>query len=1539
MCVRSPRLKEQYPNSLKSVGISGAFIICKMEVKMKKKKFSPRIPALLLCILLICSMLPVTALAASQVTIDSDSNAGYDFYEYLSGSGDWEDLNTPRHVVSETGDVAYCLQHKLGSPHGVGYSSMNPLDSYSSRTVIGIQIILENGYPCNTNGFSAIEAQYATANAIRFWLTEEGADSHWNFTHRAERPNAIRAKSGYQSLLNWSDHLLQLARNQQLISHSVSFSPSSIELATSGEYFVGSTRVSLVNCSGGYTLDKSDLPSGTVVEGFTGKNGDTLTIKVPKQYGNQNIRLNATGYDNRSTANVFWYAPSNSDYQKVVTYADDGFKPSADGVLRMATPAYGKIELVKKDENGKLLPGVVFGLYSDSACKNLITRLTTGSNGKAVSGDLELSTFYLKEISTISPYILSDTVYPVTVKASETVTVNATNKEAMGKIRVTKTNADPAMGDYALTGSVFDVYSDGKVVTSITVDAAGKGTSASLKLGSYVVKERQASSGFVLNKQEYPVTLRYAGQTVAIVYGDATIPNEPQVGKITVTKEDAETGSEAQGDATLFGAKYAVKDANGKVVDTLHALGTRVVNSKELPLGTYTVQELADPPTGYLLNPNPVTVKLSYAGQNVAVVMGNATIKDEVIKGRIELTKFGERELEGNEPDPDIKPALANVKFEVRLKSSGKLYDTIVTGENGRGISKELPYGLYTVTELRSEANEGYKLVDTFEVFVNEDNKIYSYILEDKSLEMKIRLVKVDAENGKTVPVAGTTFKIENSNGDPVTFELLYPQPHTLAEFKTDGSGTLYLPDTLPVGNYKLFEVAAPEPYLLNGEPVTFTVNEQNAVNGVVSVKLKDTPVKGTISIEKKGEMLIGFTTEETKYGVKHIPTYGLKGLEGVVYEVFAAENIGVPGTVYHKAGEKVCELTTGESGAAVSKPLYLGKYVVREKKTLSGFVLDTAEYMVELKYADQHTAIVTETLTKENVRQKAVVEVEKQAEHYDPNTGAIYTGCGEGFVFGLYTKDAVGTIPANALMDVLVTDKDGKAHSSADLPLCELYLKELAAPHAGYVISKELFAADVTSKNDTDEIIVDDTHAAVPIINDLITKRIQVTKVDAYDSERTLAGAVFEIVDAESNVVIDVIEVDENGVGTSGELPILREFILREKVAPIGFCLSKEEIRFTLKSDSDEIVKFTFENEPTVVTLEKTDVTTGEAVPGAGIIIYDDAAGEVVFEGETNSEGCVIIHELPAGKKYRFVETYSPDGYAINTSEFFFEIDEYGNITGDTKITDEPISVIVEKKNAYDGKPMPSVVFALTDADGNPIKVKTTEKGYFIPDESGSEKFVVDSGGKAEIRYLPAGEYNLVEDTPMGFVSAGSYKLSVTNENGVSDPYHATITNSPTALKVYKVHSETKKPVTGAGFTFKTKAFLGFDTLKFTQLENGWYMRDDNGKLTELMVDKNGEMIVLGLPLETQVYLEETTVPAGFFANPAQTVILTAENTYEIPLETTILNAPSVKLGIDSDKYNVLIAIGITMLGIGVIVWRVVAAKKALKKKEKSEE
>jgi DNA-binding LacI/PurR family transcriptional regulator len=498
----------------KASGCGSALYFSKNKDKENRmtKTISKRVLAMLLCILTLCTFIPATtAFAATQCTIDSTDVT--DYFEYSNSSG-WHDLNTPQHFVVESGAVAYCIQHKLGNPHSRGYSSFDPTANYSARTIRGIQIILENGYPCSTGGFTAAQARYATANAVRFWLSEEGADGQWNFTNRSAHPNSIRAKSGQQALLDWADSLLAKARSQALLTHSVSFTPSSLNMTVSGDYFVATTRVSLVNCSGGYQLDKSGLPSGTVVDGFTGRNGDTLTIKVPKQYGNQTIRLDAVGYDDRTTANLFWYAPNSGDYQKIITFTTGSYMPSTDAVLRMTTPAYGHIKIVKSDvETGNKLAGAVFGIYSNSSCTAEVARLTIGNNGTATSGDLMMGTYYVREISAPSPYLLDSTVHSVNVGASATVTVNATNAPAKGRITVTKTNADKSLGDYSLVGSVFDVYSGGAVITSITVDASGKGTSASIPLDdAYYYSFIHHAIEAELNSRGYQLFLVYINQ-------------------------------------------------------------------------------------------------------------------------------------------------------------------------------------------------------------------------------------------------------------------------------------------------------------------------------------------------------------------------------------------------------------------------------------------------------------------------------------------------------------------------------------------------------------------------------------------------------------------------------------------------------------------------------------------------------------------------------------------------------------------------------------------------------------------------------------------------------------------------------------------------------------------------------------------------------------------------------------------------------------------------------------------------------------------
>lgn len=102
---------------------------------------------------------------------------------------------------------------------------------------------------------------------------------------------------------------------------------------------------------------------------------------------------------------------------------------------------------------------------------------------------------------------------------------------------------------------------------------------------------------------------------------------------IVVEKQDKETGTETQGDATFNGAEFTIKDDAGNVLETIMTDGA-VNTSKKYLLGkTLYVTETKNP-EGYLLNDSPVTVDMKEENDRFTVV-----VKDEVVKGRIELAK------------------------------------------------------------------------------------------------------------------------------------------------------------------------------------------------------------------------------------------------------------------------------------------------------------------------------------------------------------------------------------------------------------------------------------------------------------------------------------------------------------------------------------------------------------------------------------------------------------------------------------------------------------------------------------------------------------------------------------------------------------------------------------------------------------------------------------------------------------------------------------------------------------------------------------
>ena len=964
---------------------------------MNKRK---RFIALLLCVLLTICALPLTALAAYAPVGTEDEPSSVRLYEYYNSEGNWVSLSTPHHWNTQTGEIAYCLEHKNGTPRGDTYSSFDPTDAYPYAVYQGIYSILTFGYPAGgTGGLSAEQARYATANAIRFWLSESqevyGMDfQQYNFTNLTRSNQYTRPKSGNSTaaaMWAYSMDLLNKARNGTTLQHSIQVNPSTINMTQQGSYFVGQTRVSLTNCNGGYTYD---APYGVQISGFAGNDGDVLTISVPTSMAGQQLSITFTGYDSRSTANYAWYAPSNND-QKVVMVGNGLELPAVTTRLTLIMPDSGGIEIYKTGDNGAALAGAVFGV-KDASSRQIGT-ITTNSRGYGSMDGLDPGTYYVQEISAPSGYNLDPTVHTVNVSLANTATLSLTNSSIkgyiaikktnadptkgsypltgavftiysgstpvdtvtiaadgtgkskalplgtytvreitapqgfvaaadqtvnitaanavngvvnvsitvpnmpqMGKVRVQKTNADDSlgshslagavfevrdsagtlvdtittdntgkaeskelvlgtysvneitapngfvlnstpknvtisygsqtaaviygdvnipnkpqagqitvqktnadsdMGDYALSGAVFEIYSGDTVVDTLTTDADGKAVSKLLPLGAYIIKEKAAPEGFVLNTAAYDVELDYAGQTIEVVYESVTVPNKPQTGTITITKRDAETGAEPQGEATLDGAVFEILDTEGNVLHTLTA-DTDMVTSPELPLGSYVVREKT-PPLGYTLNENEYPVVIEYAGQTVEIVEKAVTVENTVIRGRISIIKYAEFGYGSNK---ETRP-LAGTEFTITRKADGELIETLTTDASGYAMSDTLLYGTYTVTEIKGI--DSHKLVEPFDVTIDVDEKVFAYALEDEAFQSEVKIAKLDAETGKIIPAAGVQFRIKDADGNWVVQRQLYPSPVDITVFETAADGTLVLPEPLPITDQTISTAAS----------------------------------------------------------------------------------------------------------------------------------------------------------------------------------------------------------------------------------------------------------------------------------------------------------------------------------------------------------------------------------------------------------------------------------------------------------------------------------------------------------------------------------------------------------------------------------------------------------------------------------------------------------------------------------------------------------------------------------------------------------
>ncbi|MDT0067278.1 SpaA isopeptide-forming pilin-related protein [Listeria cossartiae subsp. cayugensis] len=548
--------------------------------------------------------------------------------------------------------------------------------------------------------------------------------------------------------------------------------------------------------------------------------------------------------------------------------------------------------------------------------------------------------------------------------------IKATFEAQVGDLKIKKTGSD----NRTLANAEYDVKdSSGKVVAHVKTTADGTITAKDLLIGDYTIVETKAPAGYTIDRTPRKVTVRAAETTLL------NVTNKAISFQVKVKKADSETGDTAQGDASLISAKYGIYEdaAATKLLDEIIIGQDLTATSKKMLLGgaskTVYVKE-TKAPTGYNIDKTIYPVKIDQKDDVTELLLGNATSKDTVIKGGFELIKFANKPLLQsmlNTLPEGQKQPLFGAEFTATLKSTGVVAQIQTTDLNGAASFKNLPYGTYKISETKTPT--GYKSVADFEVTISEEGQKFHYILEDKVIEAKVKILKKDMETGKVIPRAGATFKIKDSEGNFISQHINYPTEKDLTEFTTAADGTLVLPETLVFGDYTLVEVKAPHGYLLNKEEISFTVSEENDED-MITLSFSDAPAKGKVRGVKTKEIIDTEKSTSEKVVYKQVPATNIE------FDVVAKENITTPdGTVRAKKGTVVDHLKTDKDGKFEStKELYLGKYQLVETNLPSEY-RELKPINFTLNYKDDQTQIVWANVNVKNMLKKGEVEVSKK--------------------------------------------------------------------------------------------------------------------------------------------------------------------------------------------------------------------------------------------------------------------------------------------------------------------------------------------------------------------------------------------------------------------------------------------------------------------------------------------------------------------------------------------------------------------------------
>lgn len=1034
------------------------------------------------------------------------------------------------------------------------------------------------------------------------------------------------------------------------------------------------------------------------------------------------------------------------------------------------TPKTGSLTIQKADKDGKPLLGAEFKIYAmgDAVRENPIYTLITDSSGKAVKTGIPYGSYVAIESRAPEGYERDDTERPFdipqkaedgTVSADISISVkNTKSRYALSIVKrdINDENKKLANTKFAVRGGGFYAEVETGEDGTVTVEVPAAGT--------YSITEIAPPVGYTLDPATYTVEVEghtAAGEEVAFIA-------ENYQTKVKLNKVD-ENGNRREG------AEFSILDADGKQPAKFTQEGSVYTYSEDGDVTAIAAgyAEIVGLPVGsYILRENKAPK--NYIPMEDMSFHVRADLYDKALELTVENLPH-EKGIAVLKESPD-GTRLKGAVFTL-YKADNTEVEKVTTNKAGVALFTGLNPGSYYIKE--TAAPEGYKPLDKrfdFIIDANGDLRgdgfsgegLYTLTVKNSPLEYGFKVKKVSTNDEKLV-LPGAEFRMLGGGLDRTY---------------TTGADGLTEQITLPIGEYTLTEMKAPEGYVINGAGRHISVKadgiylDGGKLDERATITIRNAPVNFKLRLVK-----VDADTNQPLANVAFI----LKGKYGGTHSLITGSD-GITDTISLAPGKYTLSEVAAAEGYAI--PLNGWGFTVKE-----GTVQQVTNTSEVAKW-DFNRGLLT--LTLKNSRIYGGLTIEKtDGKDGSALAGAEFTVAGSDDTPLTFIKKGgrYEAATGEGASSTIATDANGKAYITG-LKFGNYTVTETKAPE-GYVLKGDRYSIAISRQQ---------TEVTLRLKNDKAMYKVTAIKQDAGENGKLLVGAEFTLYSAEGAVVAKAV-TGYDGTAVF-EVPE-GKYKLIETRAPAGYQLSGDFVReITVNAMQGAVgeFKYTFNNEKTSYSIEihKHDSEDKQKkLAGAEFAVTDSRGFTKTVT--TDASGKASITELPYDD-YTIREIKAPKGYALSDKEYSVKKTElvHGSPVVIEAANKYILGSVTIKKVDHENpeKLLEGAKFNVTDENGSLLKWKAEGDVYTL-DERGSS---VITAGRVTLKDLPEGTYTLTEiDAPSGYaILDGSRTFTITEAN-MTAPLEIKVENllRRTAVGFIKVDKNNKElRLAGAEFT-----------------------------------------------------------------------------------------------------------------------------------------